>query len=76
MLKMSFSTLYGHYHFKRIPFRLKNVSVTLQRLMNQVLPDLQGVEFFVYLDIVLYTSSLREHEAKLAERLRKTNLKL
>ncbi|KAL6416665.1 hypothetical protein ACFW04_013257 [Cataglyphis niger] len=48
--------------------------------MDQVLSGLQGSELFVYLDdIVLYASSLREHEIKfdkLAERLRQTNLKL
>ncbi|XP_039313009.1 uncharacterized protein LOC120359490 [Solenopsis invicta] len=48
--------------------------------MDQVLSGLQGTELFVYLDdIVLYASSLREHIikfSKLADRLRKANLKL
>lgn len=48
--------------------------------MDQVLSGLQGIELFVYLDdIVLHAGSLREHEIKfnkLAERLRKANLKL
>lgn len=78
--KTAFSTPYGHYEFQRMPFGLKNAPATFQRLMDQVLTGLQGNELFVYLDdIVLYSSSLREHEIKferLAARLRAANLKL
>lgn len=78
--KTAFSTPYGHYQFNRMPFGLKNAPATFQRLMDQVLSGLQGTELFVYLDdIVIYSSSLTEHAAKfnkLAERLRKANLKL
>jgi len=39
---------------------------------------MQGTEIFVYLDIVLYVSSLREHEKKkfqkLINKLREANL--
>jgi hypothetical protein len=48
--------------------------------MDQVLAGLQGTDMFVYLDdTVLYASSLTEHQIKfnkLAERLRKANMKL
>lgn len=78
--KTAFSTPYGHYEFQRMPFGLKNAPATFQRLMDQVLSGLQGNELFVYLDdIVLYSSSLQEHETKferLAARLRAANLKL
>lgn len=78
--KTAFSTPYGHYQFQRMPFGLKNAPATFQRLMDQVLTGLQGNELFVYLDdIVLYSSSLREHAIKferLAARLRAANLKL
>jgi hypothetical protein len=78
--KTAFSTSYDHYHFNRMPFGLKNALATFQRLMNQTLIGLQGNEIFVYLDdIVLYASSLREHEIKfnkLAKRLEEANLKL
>lgn len=78
--KTAFSTPFGHYEFKRMPFGLKNAPATFQRLMDRVLSGLQGTLLFVYLDdIVIYASSLREHEMKfnkLAERLRAANLRL
>lgn len=78
--KTAFSTPYGHYQFSRMPFGLKNGPATFQRLMDNVLSGLQGNELFVYLDdIVIYASSLEDHERKfnkLAERLEKANLKL
>lgn len=78
--KTAFSTPFGHYEFKRMPFGLKNAPATFQRLMDRVLSGLQGIELFVYLDdIVIYASSLTEHNQKfnkLAERLRSANLRL
>jgi len=78
--KTAFSTPFGHYEFKRMPFGLKNAPATFQRLMDRILSGLQGIELFVYLDdIVIYSSSLSEHARKfnkLAERLRAANLKL
>ena len=78
--KTAFSTPYGHYEFKRMPFGLCNAPATFQRLMDHTLTGLQGTEMFVYLDdIVLYASSLTEHLIKfkkLANRLREANLKL
>jgi hypothetical protein len=57
-----------------------NAPATFQRLMNSILSGLQGIEFFVYLaDIVIYSTSLREHEIKfnqLMDRLRKAKLQL
>lgn len=78
--KTAFSTPYGHYEFTRMPFGLRNAPATFQRLMDSVLTGLQGTEMFVYLDdIVLYASSIREHEIKfkkLTQRLREANLRL
>lgn len=78
--KTAFSTPHGHYEFKRMPFGLKNAPATFQRLMDRVLTGLQGSELFVYLDdIVIYASSMLEHETKfrkLAERLRNARLQL
>ena len=56
--KTAFSTPYGHYEYKRMPFGLKTAPSTFQRLMDQVLSGLQGLELFVYMDdIVVYSSS-------------------
>lgn len=78
--KTAFSTLYGHYQFKRMPFGLKNALVTFQRLMDNVLSGLQGNELFVYMDdIVIYATSLHEHKIKFEElmkKLRESNLQL
>ena len=64
--KIAFSTSYGHCHFNRMPFGLKNAPATFQRLMNNILSGLQGNELFVYMDdIVIYVNSLVEHEQKL-----------
>ncbi|KMQ85713.1 hypothetical protein RF55_15566, partial [Lasius niger] len=78
--KTAFTTPFGHYEFDRMPFGLKNAPATFQRLMDLVLTGLQGEELFVYMDdIVIYATSLEEHERKynaLIERLRQANLKL
>ncbi|XP_029675230.1 uncharacterized protein LOC115242829 [Formica exsecta] len=78
--KTAFTTPFGHYEFDRMPFGLKNAPATFQRLMDLVLTGLQGKELFVYMDdIVIYATSLEEHERKynaLMERLREANLKL
>ncbi|KAM0734141.1 Retrovirus-related Pol polyprotein from transposon 17.6 [Formica fusca] len=63
-----------------MPFGLKNAPATFQRLMNSVLTGLQGIKCLVYLDdIVIYGTSLKEHNTRLIEvlnKLRKHNLKL
>lgn len=66
--KTAFNTPYGHYEFLRMPFGLKNAPATFQRAMDSVLYGLQGERCFVYLDdIVVFASSLQEHEQKLTE---------
>jgi len=66
--KTAFFTLYGHYEFNRMPFGLKNAPATFQRLMNAILIGMQGIRYLVYLDdIVIYGSSLQEHNKRLTE---------
>jgi len=63
-----------------MPFELNNIPATFQRLIDQVLSGLQRNDMFVYLkDIVIYASSLAEHQTKFnqfVERLQQANLKL
>lgn len=78
--KTAFSTPHGHYEYSRMPFGLRNAPATFQRLMDQILTGLQGIEMFVYMDdIVIYACSLREHDIKidkLMKRLQSANLML
>jgi len=63
--KTVFSITDEHYHFNLMPFGLKSAHATFQRFMDQVLLGLQRNDMFVYLDnIVIYTSSLAEHQTK------------
>lgn len=78
--KTAFSTPFGHYHFNRMPFGLKNAPSTFQRLVDKALLGLQNVELFVYMDdVVIYADSLEDHTRKLLnlfDRLDKANLTL
>ena len=78
--KTAFSTDFGHYEFKRMPFGLKNAPSTFQRLMNFVLKDLVNKICFVYLDdIVILGTFLQEYLEnieKVFKRLREANLKI
>lgn len=57
----AFSTPIGHLHFLRMAFGLKGRPATFQRLMNQTLQGLLGVDCFVYLyNIVVYSNSIKK----------------
>ena len=63
-----------------MPFRLNNIPVTFQRLMNKV--RRQYIEKFVqvYLDdVIIYSNNLDEHKKHIKvmlEKIKKANLKL
>lgn len=49
-------------------FGLKNALATFQRLMNTILGGMQRLQCLVHLDdIVIYASSLEEHNRRLKE---------
>lgn len=78
-MKTAFSTESGHYEYMRMPFGLKSAPSTFQRLVNNVLTGLQGIRTLVYLDVVIYSETSEEHNARLREvfdRFRNHNLKL
>lgn len=50
---MSFITDQGLYRYKVMPFRLKNVRATYQRLINNMFADLIGRMIEVYVDDTL-----------------------
>ena len=78
--KTGFSTINGHWQFKKMPMGLKNAPATFQRLMDRILLGLQNVEMLVYLDdIIIYARSLADHLRKvilLFDRLRAAKLVL
>lgn len=78
--KTAFSTKQGHWAYRRLTFGLKTAPATFQHMMNSVLSGLTGTRCFAFLeDIVVYATSLAEHDTKLREvlgRLRRYKLKL
>lgn len=71
-----FSTPFGHYEYKVMPFGLCNAPATFCRYMNQLLSDLPHV--FVYLDDILIASKDKEshytHLRKVLQRLKDEGL--
>jgi len=78
--KTAFSTDYGHFEYKSMPFGLKGAPATFQRLMSVVLSGMQGLKSLCYLDdILVFGETLKVHNDRLRDvfaRLRMHNLKL
>ncbi|XP_069139203.1 LOW QUALITY PROTEIN: uncharacterized protein [Argopecten irradians] len=72
----AFSTHYGLFQFKVMPFGLVNAPATFSRLMRKLLMGMANVENFID-DILMYTKTWTEHLETLRElflRLRKAGL--
>ena len=66
--KTAFATPDGLYQFRVMPFGLFNAPGTFQGLMEHVLQGLHWSTCLVYLDdIVIYSRTIEEHLARLAE---------
>lgn len=78
--KTAFNVEHGHFEFMRMPMGLKNAPSTFQRVMDNVLRDLQNTICLVYLDdIIVFSTSLQEHIInleKVFKRLRDSNFKI
>ena len=62
-----FTTLYGNYNFKVMPFGLCNAPATFQREMNRIFFDLIGECVFIYIDdLVVFSPSYEQHIRDLA----------
>ncbi|CAK1590854.1 unnamed protein product [Parnassius mnemosyne] len=78
--KTAFNVKHGNFEFLRMPMGLKNSPSTFQRVMDNVLRDLQNTVCLVYLDdIIVYSTSLQEHMVnleKVFQKLRESNFKI
>src|SRR5277367_3265250 len=78
--KTAFSTPFGHFQFKRMPFGVKNGAAAFQRLMNKVLEGLIDKTCVVYMDDILVVSKTfnehLQHLAEIFERLSRAGLSL
>ena len=75
----SFTTKFGNYYFKVMPFRLTNAPATFQREMNRIFFDLINKCVQIYLDDIIYSPSIEQHLIDLADVfkiLRKFKLKM
>lgn len=78
--KTAFNVEHGHFEFLRMPMGLKNSPSTFQRVMDNVLRELQNSICLVYLDdIIVFSTSLQEHIDNLEKvfiKLRESNFKI
>ena len=78
--KIAFVTLTGNYHYKVIPFGLKNAGSTYQRMMTRMFKPQLGKSIEVYIDdMVVMSKVVFEHVGDLEnifEILRKHKLRL
>lgn len=60
--KTGFTVENGHWEYVRIPFCLKNVPATFQRMTDRVLMDYLHKFCFVYMDdVIIFSKRLDEH---------------
>jgi hypothetical protein len=78
--KAAFTTIYGQYQYRRLPFGLATSPGAFQKVMNTVLAGLNWVQCMVYLDdILIFSPDFETHCETLKtvfERLLSANLKV
>jgi len=78
--KTSFTTMYGNYQFRVMPFGLCNAPGTFQREMNRIFLPLIGICMFVYVDdLVIFSPSIEQHIVdlnKVFNIIKENNLKI
>lgn len=56
----TFITLFGRFHFKRLPFGITSAPEIFQRKMMETMEGLEGVEIFMD-DVLVYGAKVSEH---------------
>ena len=56
--KTAFVTLVGNYHYKVMPFGLKNTGSTYQRMMTRMFESLLGKNIEIYIDNMMVKSKM------------------
>lgn len=60
--KIAFTTIWGTFAYKRMPFGLINAGVIFQRAMDTSLNDLIGRTVVVYLDnLTVFSAHIQDH---------------
>ena len=60
--KTCFTTMFGNYNYKVMPFGLCNAPATFQREMNRIFLPLIGKCMFIYMDdLVIFSDTLEQH---------------
>ena len=63
--KTSFVIPIGNYHYKVMPFSLKNVGLTYQRMMTKMFESLMSKNIEVYIDdMVVKSKIVSEHTSQ------------
>lgn len=73
-----FNIPYGRYRFLRAPFGIKSIPEIFQRVMTELMEDIEGAEVIVD-DILIWGATIQEHDERLRkvlDRARQCNLKL
>ncbi len=60
--KTTFTSHFGTYRFKRMPFGLKNAPATFQRAIDIILAGVKWQHCIVYLDdVIVFSKSMESH---------------
>ncbi|KAK2724943.1 hypothetical protein QYM36_001408 [Artemia franciscana] len=71
---MTFSTIYGRYRFKRMPFGIISAQDEFQRRMEDAFEGLEGFEIIID-DMIVYGNTQEEHDERLAAILERALVK-
>lgn len=78
--KTAFTTVGGHFEYRRMAFGLSGAPATFQRYMDNLLAAIKGPECLVYLDdVIIFSGTIAEHAVRLGNVLacfERANLKV